>query len=232
MQTSPPSEDELDLPVDVEYDSPERIEHEIFSFDSVDIEAMGIAPPPVEVVEPKPLLNRSVAILRSSDGGRSAKSEHSPFTALPPRLAPRLNKAALRRPLAAKQANVGAAEQQVKPAPPRPRPGDLIQPIETVKPMAQQQRNVDTAFLGKSASKRRKAQFDAARRRLEGVGAPSEQRSDSDDEDTTAEHARSKAAIKGVLQGGGESSGLLVTSPRLTSSRPRPRRRAGISSMR
>lgn len=46
-------------------------------------------------------------------------------------------------------------------------------------------KHVDLAFLGPTASDRRKEQFDAARRKLEGRGMPGEQRSDGEsDEDT------------------------------------------------
>lgn len=44
-------------------------------------------------------------------------------------------------------------------------------------------KKVDVSFLGTTASQRRKDQFDAARRKLEGVGAAEEQRSDDEESD-------------------------------------------------
>ncbi|GAA5995655.1 uncharacterized protein JCM10292_005305 [Rhodotorula paludigena] len=52
---------------------------------------------------------------------------------------------------------------------------------------------VDTGFLGDSATTRRQGQFNAAMRRLEGVGAPSEQRSDEETDDTGVLEAKGEA---------------------------------------
>ncbi|BGP27026.1 hypothetical protein JCM10295v2_005988 [Rhodotorula toruloides] len=59
-------------------------------------------------------------------------------------------------------------------------------------------KRVDTGFLGENATKRRQRQFNAAMRRLEGVGAPAEQRSDSETDDT------------GVLEAHGEATDELT----------------------
>ncbi|GAA5883158.1 hypothetical protein JCM16303_006118 [Sporobolomyces ruberrimus] len=54
-------------------------------------------------------------------------------------------------------------------------------------------KKVDTTFLGDAASRRRQAQFNAAARRLEGTGFPSEQRSDEDTDDTGVLEAKGEA---------------------------------------
>lgn len=60
----------------------------------------------------------------------------------------------------------------------------------------------DTNFLGDKVTRRRQGQFDAAMRRLEGCGAPEEQRSGGETEDDT-----------GVLEAEGEATGELSLSP-------------------
>ncbi|GAA6052146.1 hypothetical protein JCM3770_001242 [Rhodotorula araucariae] len=82
---------------------------------------------------------------------------------------------------------------------------------------------VDTAFLGEKTTKRRQGQFNAAMRRLEGVGAPTEQRSDDETDDT------------GVLEAKGEATEELsfTRTPRLATNRSaKVRRRTALSSMR
>lgn len=59
----------------------------------------------------------------------------------------------------------------------------------------------DTNFLGDKVTRRRQGQFDAAMRRLEGCGAPEEQRSGGETDDT------------GVLEAEGEATGELTFSP-------------------
>jgi hypothetical protein len=54
-------------------------------------------------------------------------------------------------------------------------------------------KRVDTGFLGDNATKRRQGQFNAAMRRLEGIGAPAEQRSDSETDDTGVLEAQGEA---------------------------------------
>lgn len=61
-------------------------------------------------------------------------------------------------------------------------------------------KRVDIGFLGDNATKRRQGQFNAAMRRLEGIGAPAEQRSDSETDDT------------GVLEACGEATDELTFS--------------------
>ncbi|BGP34707.1 hypothetical protein JCM10296v2_006529 [Rhodotorula toruloides] len=83
-------------------------------------------------------------------------------------------------------------------------------------------KRVDTGFLGDNATKRRQGQFNAAMRRLEGIGAPAEQRSDSETDDT------------GVLEAHGEATDELTftKTPRLSLNRPRVRRKPGIMTLR
>lgn len=58
-------------------------------------------------------------------------------------------------------------------------------------------KSVDTTFLGTDAvTQRRKKQFDAARRKLEGVGYAAEQRSDSDSEYTGVLEAKGEASTR------------------------------------
>lgn len=59
----------------------------------------------------------------------------------------------------------------------------------------------DTGFLGDKVTRRRQGQFDAAMRRLEGCGAPDEQRSGGETDDT------------GVLEAEGEATQELSFSP-------------------
>ena len=59
----------------------------------------------------------------------------------------------------------------------------------------------DTNFLGDKVTRRRQGQFDAAMRRLEGCGAPEEQRSGGETDDT------------GVLEAEGEATQELSFSP-------------------
>ncbi|CDR35813.1 RHTO0S01e07668g1_1 [Rhodotorula toruloides] len=83
-------------------------------------------------------------------------------------------------------------------------------------------KRVDTGFLGDNATRRRQGQFNAAMRRLEGIGAPAEQRSDSETDDT------------GVLEAQGEATDELTftKTPRLSLNRPRVRRKPGITTLR
>ncbi|KAK4702477.1 hypothetical protein P7C70_g3742, partial [Phenoliferia sp. Uapishka_3] len=83
---------------------------------------------------------------------------------------------------------------------------------------------VDVTFLSNKPTKRRVNQWDAARRKLEGVGAPEEQR--SDDEDTTGD--------TGVLEAAGEGSAFttFVKTPKLSTSRPKVRRKPGLTHLR
>ncbi|BGP02805.1 Proteophosphoglycan ppg4 [Rhodotorula toruloides ATCC 204091] len=83
-------------------------------------------------------------------------------------------------------------------------------------------KRVDTGFLGDNATTRRQGQFNAAMRRLEGIGAPAEQRSDSETDDT------------GVLEAHGEATDELTftKTPRLSLNRPRVRRKPGITTLR
>lgn len=61
--------------------------------------------------------------------------------------------------------------------------------------------NATPTFLGDKVTRRRQGQFDAAMRRLEGCGAPEEQRSGGETDDT------------GVLEAEGEATGELSFSP-------------------
>ncbi|GAA5984510.1 hypothetical protein JCM11641_007006 [Rhodosporidiobolus odoratus] len=107
----------------------------------------------------KPVNKQVSALSRStSSPSKQPKEDHSPFTALPPRVGSKLR--GVRAKLASKS------------------------PKKTV----------DTSFLGAKVSTRRQGQLDAAMRRLEGTGKPSEQRSDSESDFT------------GVLEAAGEAT--------------------------
>ncbi|GAA6023908.1 hypothetical protein JCM11491_002690 [Sporobolomyces phaffii] len=113
----------------------------------------------------------------------------SPFTALPPRLGANLRAASGRGRFSARSSAGsfdGGIEQQ------------------------QKKKVVDVRFLGDAVSHRRQVQFNAAARRLEGTGRPSEQR--SDDDDTTGDHTGALLRVvvpgrsRGVLEADGEAT--------------------------
>ncbi|GAA5886544.1 hypothetical protein JCM6882_001682 [Rhodosporidiobolus microsporus] len=146
------------------------------------------APPTRRVLAPKAANKQVVALSRStSSPSKAPKEDHSPFTALPPRLGSKLR--AVRAKMASKSPKKAA---------------------------------VDTSFLGAKVSSRRQEQLEAAMRRLEGTGRPSEQRSDSESDFT------------GVFEAAGEATDEFTFSktPRLSSQRPKVRRKTALSTLR
>ncbi|GAA5838012.1 hypothetical protein JCM11251_006823 [Rhodosporidiobolus azoricus] len=142
------------------------------------------APPPRRVLGEK-LINQQVAALSSSTSSpsKAPKKDHSPFTALPPRLGSKL------RAVRAKMSSSSAASGLELSTSPKPK-------------------KVDTSFLGSRVSSRRQEQLEAAMRRLEGTGKPSEQRSDGE---STSDFT---AVLEAVLEaaGDGELTGELKFS--------------------
>lgn len=100
-----------------------------------------------------------------------------------------------RLPLAAKPVNPQLALTKSTSS---SRKGDALSPFTALPPKLglklrrlrarlSPKKHVDLAFLGPTASDRRKEQFDAARRKLEGRGMPGEQRSDEESDEDTLE---------------------------------------------
>ncbi|BGP50980.1 hypothetical protein JCM10450v2_006906 [Rhodotorula kratochvilovae] len=141
-----------------------------------------------------------------------------------------------RRPLAAKPLNRQVAELSQSTSSPSKQPKEDLSPFTALPPRLSSKlrglrakmgskspkKAVDTAFLGEKATKRRQGQFEAAMRRLEGVGLPTEQRSDEETDDT------------GVLEAKGEATEELTftKTPRLSTSRPKVRRKTALSTLR
>ncbi|GAA5948333.1 hypothetical protein JCM3765_001375 [Sporobolomyces pararoseus] len=74
-----------------------------------------------------------------------------------------------------------------------PRIGSKLRGSQAVNVSPAKKKKVDVSFLGDAASRRRQAQFNAAARRLEGTGLPSEQRSDDETDDTGVLEAKGEA---------------------------------------
>ncbi|KAK4047094.1 hypothetical protein OIV83_005657 [Microbotryomycetes sp. JL201] len=111
---------------------------------------------PVRYSKPSKPVNRRILATNSINASESTKG-FSPFTALPPKLS-------IRKKL--RSSSLVLVDNSV--------------PRKTVSP-SKRKSGVDTSFLGDSVvSKRRKDQFDAARRKLDGVGTASEQQSEED----------------------------------------------------
>ncbi|GAA5911075.1 hypothetical protein JCM5296_002453 [Sporobolomyces johnsonii] len=138
-----------------------------------------------------------------------------------------------RRALAAKPANLQVAALSWSTS--SPKKEDVLSPFTALPPRLgarlrgirakispTKKKLVDTNFLGDGATRRRQGQFNAAMRMLEGTGKPDEQRSDDDTDDT------------GVLEAKGEATDefTFTKTPRLTTSRPRVRRKTALSSLR
>ncbi|GAA5928875.1 hypothetical protein JCM1841_001281 [Sporobolomyces salmonicolor] len=160
------------------------------------------------------------------------------LTATPPSpeplpLPPRKPAPCMRRPLAAKPVNPQVAALSWSTS--SPKKEDALSPFTALPPRLgarlrgirakispTKKKLVDTHFLGDSATRRRQSQFNAAMRMLEGTGKPEEQRSDEDTDDT------------GVLEAKGEATDefTFTKTPRLTTSRPRVRRKTALSSLR
>ncbi|GAA5900397.1 hypothetical protein JCM8208_005350 [Rhodotorula glutinis] len=142
-----------------------------------------------------------------------------------------------RKPLAAKPLNRQVAELSRSTSSPSKQPKEDLSPFTALPPRLSSKlrglrggkaapiespKRVDTGFLGDNATRRRQGQFNAAMRKLEGVGVPMEQRSDEETDDT------------GVLEAKGEATEELsfTKTPRLSSARPKVRRKVGLASMR
>ncbi|GAA5920811.1 hypothetical protein JCM3775_003962 [Rhodotorula graminis] len=142
-----------------------------------------------------------------------------------------------RKPLAAKPLNRQVAELSRSTSSPSKKPKEDLSPFTALPPRlssklrslrggqpapTENAKKVDTGFLGDNATRRRQGQFNAAMRKLEGVGAPAEQRSDEETDDT------------GVLEAKGEATEELsfTKTPRLSTVRPKVRHKAGLASMR
>lgn len=201
---TPPSPIRIPSPI---VDSPIEYEHaepEAIAPVVVPAKPLKAATVPRKTLGPKSVNRMVAALSQSASSSVQPHKEDSPFTALPPRLSSKWR--GMRGKVASKSPK----------------------------------KVVDTGFLGDSATTRRQGQFNAAMRRLEGVGAPSEQRSDEETDDT------------GVLEAKGEATEDLTFSkyvfvyclcvpvsltrvsrtPRLSTSRPRVRRRTVLSSLR
>lgn len=92
-----------------------------------------------------------------------------------------------------------------------PRKEDVLSPFTALPPKLglklrgiraklSPKKTVDVGFLGPTATRRRKDQFNAAMRKLEGTGDPEEQRSDEESDETDN---------SGVLEGSGEGTTFL-----------------------
>ncbi|GAA5866225.1 hypothetical protein JCM8547_007209 [Rhodosporidiobolus lusitaniae] len=144
-----------------------------------------------------------------------------------------------RRPLAAKPVNKQISALSQSTSSPSKAPKDDLSPFTALPPRlgsklravrakmeskSPKKKVVDTSFFGSKVSTRRQEQLDAAMRRLEGTGKPSEQRSDSESDFT------------GVLEAAGEATDEFtftkVKTPRLSTQRPRVRRKTALSTLR
>lgn len=111
-----------------------------------------------------------------------------------------------RKPLVVKSGN-RVAELSQSTSSPSKRPKEDLSPFTALPPRLSSKlrgvrgkplptkspKKVDTAFLGDNATRRRQGQFNAAMRRLEGVGVPTEQRSDEETDDTGVLEAKGEA---------------------------------------
>jgi len=113
-----------------------------------------------------------------------------------------------RKPLGAKAVNRQVAELSKSTSSPSKQPKEDLSPFTALPPRLSSKlrglrgakavpdespKKVDTGFLGDNATRRRQGQFNAAMRKLEGVGVPAEQRSDEETDDTGVLEAKGEA---------------------------------------
>ncbi|KAM0786974.1 hypothetical protein ACM66B_002392 [Microbotryomycetes sp. NB124-2] len=164
---------------------------------------------PTKFAKPSKPVNRRVLAAKSANLSQTASQAtkgdgSSPFTALPPKLG-------LRSKL--RSSTVASSAESI----------DATASRATVSP-SKRKSGVDTAFLGDlGVSKRRKDQFDAARRKLDGVGSASEQQS----EDDTIEFDKVKKS-----EATGTGSETFKKTPRVANARTKFKRRQALSMIR